>query len=204
MSLDTTELVGYAASALVVLALTMPSVVRLRTISLCGAITFLVYGVLIGSVPIMITNVCIATINVWFLSRELGGRRDLGVVVVPPDSPFLTDFLLHHAADIRKFQPEYDSDDEITFAMVLTRDGLPAGVVLGDHDADTLDVTLDYVLPAYRDSRLGYWMYGRGASVFRTEGFTRITAGAGNETHQHYLERVGFTADTSDRYSKQL
>lgn len=204
MSFDVTELVGYAASALVVLALTMSSVVRLRTISLCGSITFFVYGVLIGSPPIVITNVCIATINIWFLSHEFGGRRDLGVVVVPPDSPFLADFLLHHAADIHKFQPEYDAADEITFAMVLTRDGLPAGVVLGDRDDDKLEITLDYVRPAYRDSRLGNWMYGPGASVFRTEGFTRVAASAGNETHQHYLERVGFTADSADHYSKQL
>ena len=47
------ELLGYAASALVVAALSMKSVVRLRGLSLCGSIAFLVYGVLIESVPII-------------------------------------------------------------------------------------------------------------------------------------------------------
>jgi hypothetical protein len=77
------ELVGYLASALVVLALTMTSVVRLRMVSLAGSITFFVYGTLIDSVPIMITNGSIAVINVWFLRKEFasGGPhgRDLGV-----------------------------------------------------------------------------------------------------------------------------
>ena len=58
------ELVGYLASALVVLALTMTSVVRLRMVSLAGSITFFVYGTLIDAVPIMITNGAIAVINV--------------------------------------------------------------------------------------------------------------------------------------------
>ena len=40
--LNGVEMVGYVASALFVLALTMTSVVRLRMVSFCGAITFLV------------------------------------------------------------------------------------------------------------------------------------------------------------------
>ena len=46
---DGAEIVGYVASALVVLSLTMTSVVRLRTISLAGSIVFVVYGILIES-----------------------------------------------------------------------------------------------------------------------------------------------------------
>ena len=75
MSFEWQELVGYLASALVVTSLAMTSVVRLRMISLAGSITFTVYGALIGSVPIIITNSSIACLNVWFLSRELGVDR---------------------------------------------------------------------------------------------------------------------------------
>src|SRR5690606_31118923 len=66
------EAVGYLASALVVLSLTMTSVVRLRTISLAGSIAFVVYGAMLGAVPILISNAVIAAINVWFLRSELG------------------------------------------------------------------------------------------------------------------------------------
>ena len=81
MHLDTTELVGYLASALVVVSLAMTSVVRLRAISLVGSLAFVAYGVLIESIPIVVTNAAIAVLNVWFLRSELAaGARS------PPSS----------------------------------------------------------------------------------------------------------------------
>lgn len=205
MDLSGQELVGYVASALVVASLAMTSVVRLRTISLAGSITFVVYGVLIESVPIIITNAAIALLNTWFLSRELGGRRDLGAVVVPIDSPFLLDFLTHHAGDITHFQPEFDLASTHDFALVLTRDGLPAGVVLGDRDGERLDIALDYVIKPYRDSRIGSWLYGRGSAVFRSAGIAELTSAAGRSTHPGYLTRVGFRYDpVAERFSRSV
>lgn len=199
------ELVGYLASALVVASLAMSSVVRLRVISLAGSVAFVVYGVLIGSIPIVVTNASIAVLNVWFLSRELGGRRDLGAVVVPPDSPFLLDFLTYHAGDIAHFQPEFDPRAPHDFALVLTRHGLPAGVLLGDRDGERLDITLDYVIKAYRDSRVGSWLYGAGADTFRAAGITELTSAAGRATHPGYLVRVGFEYDAhDDRFTRSL
>lgn len=205
MELDGQELVGYLASALVVTSLAMTSVVRLRMISLAGSVTFVVYGVMIDSIPIMVTNGSIAAINIWFLSRELGGRRDLGAVVVPSDSPFLVDFLAHHTSDIHRFQPEFDITAPREFALVLTRDGLPAGVVLGDRDGDRLDIDLDYVLKPYRDSRLGTWLFGPGAAVLRNAGITEVTSTGATETHRSYLARVGFDYDRERaRYTRRV
>lgn len=199
------ELIGYLASALVVTSLAMTSVVRLRMISLAGSVTFTTYGFLIGSVPIIITNASIACLNVWFLSRELGGRRDLGAVFVPADSPFLADFLANHARDIQVFQPEHDPTHVPDRAIVLTRDGLPAGVVLGDLHDGCLDITLDYVLRAYRDSRLGDWLFGDGAGVLRAQGIERVTTPGGNETHRNYLTRIGFDYDGDiGRYTRSV
>ncbi len=200
VELSIVEAVGYVASALVVVSLAMTSVVRLRTISLAGSVVFVAYGVLIGSVPLVVTNSAIAVLNLWFLRSELGLHRDLGVTVVPHDSPFLADFVHFHLADIRRFQDvvEVPSDGfpPETFALVLNRDGLPAGVVVGRRDDDRLVVQIDHVLRAYRDSRLGSWLYGAGAAVFRDHGFRTIVAtpgtGPDGEVHRQYLERVGF------------
>ena len=144
------ELVGYLASALVVLALTMTSVVRLRIVSLCGSIIFFVYGTLIGSIPIMITNGSIAVINIWFLRKEFasGGPhgRDLGVSRIRPDSPFLADFVAFHLTDIHRYQPDFrlpTGDDVVT--LLLNRDGLPAGLLIGRREGTTLTIDLDYV-----------------------------------------------------------
>ena len=198
-----TAMVGYLASALVVLALTMTSVVRLRMVSLAGSITFFVYGTLIDSVPIMITNGSIAVINVWFLRKEFasGGPhgRDLGVSHIRPDSPFLADFVAFHLIDIHRFQPDFHvptGDDVVT--LLLNRDGLPAGLLIGRRQGSTLTIDLDYVLSPYRDSRLGRWLYGPGSDVFRADGIEQLRSAGTTDTHRKYLERVGFRRSSAD------
>jgi Acetyltransferase (GNAT) family len=199
IAFDGTEVIGYAASALVVLSLTMRSILKLRLISLCGSVTFLVYGILIESTPIIITNLCIAAINVWFLRKEFvvrtSGSADLGVSLIRHDSPFLRDFVEYHIDDICHFQPDFSmpvGDDVV--AMMLTREGLPAGLVVGHIADDTLHIDLDYVLREHRDSRLGTWLYGQGTQVFRSLGVRRLRADAVTEAHEKYLHRAGFEA----------
>ncbi len=201
--LNGAEVVGYLASALVVVSLAMTSVVRLRIISLLGSITFVVYGALIGSAPILITNALIAGINVWFLRKEFasGSSRgvDLGVSHIRPDSPFLADFVAFHLVDIHRFQPDFhlpDGDDVVT--LLLNRDGLPAGLLIGRRTGSTLTIDLDYVLGPYRDSRIGRWLYGPGAAVFRADGIDALRSAGTTDTHRKYLERVGFRAAPND------
>ena len=201
--LNGVEMVGYLASALVVLSLTMTSVVRLRMVSFCGSITFFVYGVLIDSVPIMITNGAIAVINVWFLRKEFASGqpngRDLGASHIRADSPFLADFIAFHLIDIHRFQPDFHvpaSDDVVT--LLLTRDGLPAGLLIGRRQGSTLTIDLDYVLGPYRDSRLGHWIYGPGAAVFRADGITELRSAGTTDEHRKYLDRVGFRPSPTD------
>jgi hypothetical protein len=198
LAVDGTEIIGYLASALVVLALTMRSIVRLRIFSLCGSITFFVYAVLIDSVPIMITNACIAAINLWYLRREflvrMSDRHDIGASQIRPDSPFLLDFIEYHSDDIHRFQPSFTMPvDGDVMSLLLTRDGLPAGLLVGRRTDDALRIDLDYVMREHRDSRLGKWLFGPGADVFRTAGLTRLRADASTEDHDRYLRRVGFT-----------
>jgi hypothetical protein len=192
-------LVGYLASALVVISLTMTSVVRLRIISLLGAITFLVYGALIESAPIILTNSAIIVINVWFLRKEFAsgtaGGVDLGASHIRADSPFLQDFVAFYIADIHQFQPDFQmpTGDDVT-AWLLNRDGVPAGFLIGRRQGTTLTIDLDYVLGPYRDSRLGKWLFGKGADVFRHDGIETVRSHGSTDTHRKYLERMGFQA----------
>jgi len=198
VSVDATELLGYLASALVILSLSMRSVVRLRTISLCASTTFLIYGVLIDAVPIIVTNVSLVALNLWFLGREFSqrgdDRHDLGVSAIRATSPFLLDFVEYHLHDIRSFQPSFTmpSGDNVV-SLLLTRDGLPAGLIVGRRQGDVLRIDLDYVMREHRDSRLGRWLYSSHNPVFRELGFTALCADASTEDHHKYLRRVGFT-----------
>lgn len=192
MLLTPVELIGYVASALVVASLAMTSVVRLRVVSLAGSLVFVSYGALLPSLPIILTNTAVALLNIWFLRKEFSPNRDLGAVPIASDAPFLLDFLRSHDADIRSFQPGFRPPEPGDFALLLTRDGLPAGALVGTPQGPVLRLRLDYVMHAYRDSRIGTWLYRSGTKVFTDAGFSTLATAPGSDAQRHYLLGVGF------------
>jgi hypothetical protein len=196
VNLNVVEIIGYVASALVVASFAMKSVVRLRIVSLIGSIVFVAYGIMLGSIPLIITNVAAAGLNLWNLRREFRPNRDVGAVPIAADAPFLLDFLNSHAEDIARFHPGFTKPAPGDFVRLLTRDGLPAGVIVGTPDGETLAIKLDYVMAAFRDSRIGTWLYGAGATTFTEAGFTRLVAQPESEALRAYLVRIGFSEST--------
>ncbi|MGB5982033.1 MAG: uroporphyrinogen decarboxylase [Nonlabens sp.] len=65
----TVELLGYAASGLVLLSFLMKNIKTLRMVNCLGCLFFVFYGFLLSniSVPIIITNVAIICVNLYYL-----------------------------------------------------------------------------------------------------------------------------------------
>ena len=61
------EIVGWIGSALVVVSLTQRSIFKLRLIGVGAAASFLVYGILIGAYPLVIVNVVVIGVHLYFL-----------------------------------------------------------------------------------------------------------------------------------------
>jgi hypothetical protein len=192
------ELIGYVASTLIVVSLMMTSLLRLRLVNLVGSVTFGIYAVLIGSVPVLVTNVAITVINVhqlWRLQRDRVHDAYFEVVEVDPGSAVLDRFVAFHAHDIARFQPSFDGlrPDHLTW-MVL-RDALPVGAVAARRTGETsAELVLDYVAPEHRDFRAGSVLFGE-SSAFRQRGITTLTTRASTSVHRRYLERMGFHGD---------
>lgn len=197
------DLIGYVASALIVVSLAMRSVVKLRTVSLIGSIVFTIYGALIGAWPVIISNSMIAIINVWYLRRELADTGEMAAVAIEPDAPFLVDYVRANGPEIAKSQPDYHPEPGDTFVRLLTRHGLPAGVLAGEPVGQELHVKLDYVTPRYQDSQVARWLFGQGRSVFTDAGFQRLVTQASTTEHHTYLEVAGFHQEGS-RYVLDL
>ena len=103
------EMFGYIASFFVAISLVMSSFIWLRVLNLVGAISFVVYGSMIGSVPIVITNGFITIINVYYLIQMF--RPDLNGVQYVPIGPNrrdrLDDFVAYYYDDIVHFFPDF-------------------------------------------------------------------------------------------------
>jgi hypothetical protein len=127
------ELIGYVASALIVISLLMASVLKLRVINLVGAIVFTAYGLLIDSLPVVLANGAIVLIDIYHLVRMLRARAEhayFEVVEVPTGSPLLRRFVEFHEEDIRRFQPDFPGLLDEQLAWMVLRDAVPVGVVL--------------------------------------------------------------------------
>jgi hypothetical protein len=70
LDLTTTELIGYIGSLLVLLSFLMKDMRKLRIGNIIGSGTFIVYGMMLHSVPIIITNTSIVIINAYYLVKE--------------------------------------------------------------------------------------------------------------------------------------
>jgi hypothetical protein len=192
------DVIGYAASALIVAGLLMTSVLRLRLLGLFGAILFSAYAVLIDALPVLVTNGTIVFVHLYHLQRILRDRaRDEYFEVVPwrITGAYVPRFLRFWEEDITRFQPDFAGLREDHRAFVVLRDVVPVGLVLYRVLGDgTARIDLDYVSPAHRDQRAARYVFDP-AGPFGEQGIERVETTGVTEAHRRYLDRVGFVAE---------
>ncbi|MGC9422661.1 MULTISPECIES: YgjV family protein [Vibrio] len=77
--MDVIEIMGYAASIMVAISLTMKDIVKLRILNFIGCALFVVYGLMIDAWPVVATNAFIACVNVYFLVKMQQAKKAEGV-----------------------------------------------------------------------------------------------------------------------------
>ena len=192
-----TDAVGYLASALIILSITQTSILRLRLIGLAGSLAFLVYSLAIEAYPIAVVNVAAAAIHLWNLRRLISRKAEVfRLLHVRPESRYLLDFLDFYNGDIQgHYQPDfvYRPTDRQVAAFIL-RDMVPAGLLIGEPcDDGTFEVSLDFVIPQYRDFKIGSYVYSSDSNLFADAAPSCVWTTASNAEHAKYLRRMGFT-----------
>ena len=70
MNFSSTEIIGYTASFIVLVSFLMKDISKLRIINSIGCVMFVAYGILLNfSIPIILTNVAIVGINIYYLIK---------------------------------------------------------------------------------------------------------------------------------------
>ncbi|MGB5303701.1 MAG: hypothetical protein WBO43_07885 [Gemmatimonadota bacterium] len=199
-------LIGYVGSALVVASLAMRSILKLRLIGLAGAVTFVIYGYLIGAWPVVWTNVVIVFIHLHFLREIRNTDEYFKVLPVRAVSNYLSYFLDHFAADIERAWPGFEYEpEEDTLTLFILRDLVPAGLFVAKVvDSDTLELELDYAIPGYRDFKIGRYLYA--GHVLRDLGYSSIVAYTQGDQAADYLSKMGFERESAggDSWSRAL
>jgi len=189
------EVIGYAASIVVAVSMMMSSIVRLRVINMLGSAAFVVYGILIGAYPVALLNGFIVVVNVVFLVRILRAKQYFRLMVLRPDSVYLPYFLDFYRADIQRILPDFvHQPSPARLALFILRDCSPVGVFIADQKPDgVLRVVLDFVIPQFRDVKIGRFLFVEQAEFFKSRGVKEIVISPRTKEFGAYLVKVGFT-----------
>ena len=187
------EMLGYLGTVLVAISLMMPSLVRLRLINSVGSVVFVVYGILIHAYPVAALNGFIFCINAFHLIRMYRQKDYLHLLEISHDSAYLNSLLDFYQDEIRQIYPGYVHDSQAGHpTYLILRNMVPAGIIIYQMNGKQANILLDYVIPMYRDFRVGRFFYHDKAGYFHSQGIESFVDEPGRPTHTRYLERMGF------------
>ncbi len=194
------DLLGYAASVVIVTSLLMKSILRLRIIGLVGGMLFFVYGLLLHSVPVAGLNLVNVFINLYFIRQMLAAKSYFKLLEVDRDSNYVKALLEFYQSDITKFFSSFEyRADRIDLVYLILRDLQPVGLFVMERDASGRAlVKLDYVIPGYRDLKAGQFLYHELEQQLPARNITTLYSVPGDEVHQTYLKRMGFSPQGSE------
>ncbi len=206
MEISTFQWIGYIASVIIAVSMTMSSILKFRWINLVGAVTFSTYGWLIGAWPVGILNAFIASVDIYYLVNIYSKKEIFEILEVRPENRYLIRFLEFYDKDIQKFFPGFSYKPELnTISFFTLRNMAVAGIFLAHRkEEDTLCVGLDYVLPEYRDFKNGRFIYGQLKSKFIVLGFKNAKAEVKSKKYSIYLKKLGFVEEKDGLYCKLL
>jgi hypothetical protein len=204
------EIIGYIASALVAVSLLMSSIVKLRLINLAGAFCFTLYGLFIHSYPVALMNLFIVMIDAYYLYEIFTQKEYFTILEVRAESEYLKRFLTFYQKEIKLFLPEFSfapSDKQIIFFVL--RNLVPTGLFIAEtRDQRSLTTMLDFVIPGFRDFKIGQFIFSKSSDMFKQKGFHTLYSPPGNQVHERYLQRMGFAMtgpeETERLYAKVL
>ena len=195
------EMAGYIGYVLVVVSMLMSSVVKLRIINTTGSSISAIYALIIHSYPLALMNICLVVINIYNLSKLLKTDQHFDLIDGRTDDKFLGHFINYYKEDMKNFFPEQNIDISLAdTAYIVSCKAAPAGILLGKKDGDgTLNITVDYTTPVYRDCSVGKFLY----SQLQEKGVKKLVYSGEAGNHETYLHNMGFKSENG-KYIKYL
>lgn len=185
------EIVGYIGSFICVLSFAMTSVKKLRIINATGAIISVVYALLIWALPIALMNFVIAILDFYQLYKMHRFHEEFELVPATPDGAYFKWFVEKYRDELATFD-ESMTFDKAEHVMFYIRQNEVAGILAYDVKDNRAEVRIDYVIPKYRDFRLGNYFFSENNQYFKSSGIREFITKTTNPIHELYLRRIHF------------
>lgn len=189
------EGIGYLASVFLALSLIVNNDLKFRWINGSGCFSFAIYGFLIGSYPILLTNALLLGINIYYLIKIYHSKEDFDLIEFQGNERLVYKFLDFHAADIKNYFPNYVHNyEESNFNFVILRNLVIANIFVGKLDAaGNVDVKLNFTVNKYRDFKVGKFIFDTKKKFLESKGVKTMSyKTVNNPNHAHFLKVMGF------------
>ena len=208
--MDFITIFGTFASVIIAISLTIKRVKLFRYLNFMGAMLFAGYGYLIGSIPIIVVNLFIAVVDIYFYLPLILNREKFEFIVNSSDTKFFSElFIKHYKKDILKFFPDFEEKSlkEMNSAYIL-RDMVPVLLMLyKDSEGEDIEILMDYATPQFRDYKsssyfFDYAVHHLGIDM-SSKKFFKVHSAV--PTHDRYLKKMGFKRiGDSDKFRKAI
>ena len=188
---------GYLASLFLIIALLVNGDVKFRIYNILGTISFIIYGIIFSAWPVLLTNVILFFINIYYLRKLYAHKEDFELIEFNGDEKLALTFLHFYREDIKTYFPDYEETQlKGNLNFVVLRDLVIANIfsaqVLENGDAV---VALNYTTKKYRDYKVGKFIFEREKQFLISKGIEKIVyKNVDNKSHMHYLKTMGFLA----------
>ena len=197
---------GYLASLFLIIALLVNGDVKFRIYNILGTISFIIYGIIFSAWPVLLTNVILFFINIYYLRKLYAHKEDFVLIEFSGEEKLALKFLVFYAADIITYFPDFNETQlRGNLNFVVLRDLVIANIFSAQllENGDAV-VVLNYTTKKYRDYKVGKFIFEREKQYLISKGIERIVyKNADNKSHMHYLKTLGFLAHEGG-FAKQL
>lgn len=199
LNIPLVEWIGYIASTIVLISLSLSSILRLRIVNLFGSALFSFYGFYIGALPVGIMNLIIVFFNLYYLQKLTSKKDNFEIIEADGNQEVIKKFLVYFKKDIQKYFPEFKlQPGNRQLVLMVMRNMNFAGLFIAREKDDILEVELDYVTPQYRDYKNGAFLFDHFREAIKKKKYKAVKARSGIPQQRKYLKKIGFAEDHSN------
>ncbi|MBI1781841.1 MAG: YgjV family protein [Sphingobacteriales bacterium] len=187
---------GYLASVLLALGLLVSNDLKFRWLNGSGCLAFIIYGVIIGAIPVILTNTILLIINIIWLYK-IYTRHELFELLEFNEGGIMIDrFLSFYKDDIAGYFPDFKREQlEGNLNFVVLRDLVVANMFSAKTDENgNAKVVINYTVPKFRDYKIGPFIFDKEKKVLTSKGIKKVYyTSVANNQHKKFLKTTGFT-----------
>ena len=200
---------GYLASLFLVLALIVNSELKFRWFSASGNVAFIAYAIMIMAFPVLITNLILLGINIYYLKKIYSRKEYFDLIEFKGEEQLALRFLEFYKKDITLYFPQFSPEQmKGRLNFVILRNLVIANMFSVDVDANgDAYVILNYTPEKYRDYKVGRFIFEREKQYLLSKGIKRVIYRfEPYKKHRQFLEVMGFKPGTAgdELYVKEL